>query len=52
VTGKEAFRSSADADPYIRDTYGVRMIIRNDLRAERGYRVYTAFPVNEYVTRK
>ena len=52
VTGKEAFRSNADADPYIRNTYGVRVVIRHDLRSERGYRVYTSFPVNEYVTMK
>jgi len=52
VTGKEAFRPSADEDPYIRDTYGVRVVILHDLRSERGYRVYTAFPINEYVTKK
>ena len=30
VTGKEAFRPSADAEPYIRDTYGVRVVLQHD----------------------
>jgi hypothetical protein len=46
VTGKEAFRPNGDSDPYIRDTYGVRVVIRHDTRSWRGYRVQTAFPVN------
>jgi hypothetical protein len=36
-----------ETDPYIRDTYGVRVIIKNDSRSSRGYSVRTAFPVNE-----
>jgi hypothetical protein len=47
VTGKEAFRPNGDSDPYIRDTYGVRVIIKNDSRSSRGYSVRTAFPVND-----
>jgi Bacterial CdiA-CT RNAse A domain len=47
VTGKEAFRPNGDSDPYIRDTYGVRVIIRHDPRSWRGYRVHTAYPVND-----
>jgi hypothetical protein len=47
VTGKEAFRPNGDSDPYIRDTYSVRVIIRHDTRSWRGYRVHTAFPVND-----
>jgi hypothetical protein len=47
VTGKEAFRPNGDSDPYIRDTYSVRVIIRHDTRSWRGYRVRTAFPVND-----
>jgi hypothetical protein len=47
VTGKEAFRPNGDSDPYIRDTYGVRVVIRPDTRSWRGYRVHTAFPVND-----
>ena len=52
VTGKEPFRANGDAEPYVRSTYGIRMVIRDDLRSENGYRVYTAFPVNEYVTKR
>ena len=47
VTGKEACRPNGDSDPYIRDTYSVRVIIRHDKRSWRGYRVQTAFPVND-----
>jgi hypothetical protein len=47
VTGKEAFRPNGDSDPYIRDTFGVRVIIRHDTPSWRGYRVHTAFPVND-----
>jgi hypothetical protein len=52
VTGKEAYRPTGDSEVYIRNTYGVRIIIQHALRAERGYSVYTAFPVNEYVRKK
>ncbi|MGE0338996.1 MAG: RNase A-like domain-containing protein [Xanthobacteraceae bacterium] len=45
-TGKEAFRPNGDAEPYIRPTYGVIVIIRHDPRWERGYRVHTAYPTN------
>ena len=47
VTGKEAFRPNGDSDPYIRDTYSVRVVIKHDTRSWRGYRVQTAFPVND-----
>jgi Bacterial CdiA-CT RNAse A domain len=46
-TGREVFRPTGDSDPYMRDTYGVRVVIRNDPRSENGYRVLTAFPINE-----
>jgi hypothetical protein len=46
VTGKEAFRPNGDSDPYIRDTYGVRVVIKRDGRSPRGYTVVTAFPAN------
>ncbi|MGC2781540.1 MAG: RNase A-like domain-containing protein [Bradyrhizobium sp.] len=46
VTGKEAFRPSVDSEPYVRNTYAVRVRIQHDLRSERGYRVLTAFPIN------
>ena len=47
VTGREAYRPNGDSDPYIRDTYSVRVVIRHDTRSWRGYRVRTAFPVND-----
>jgi Escherichia/Staphylococcus phage prohead protease len=46
-TGREVFRPTGDAEPYIRNTYGVRVIIRHEPRSERGYGVLTAFPINE-----
>ena len=46
-TGREAFREDVDAVPYLRDTYGVGVLIRRDPRAARGYSVVTAFPKNE-----
>ncbi len=46
IAGKEAFRPNGDSDPYIRDTYGVRVVIKRDGRSPRGYTVVTAFPVN------
>jgi hypothetical protein len=52
ATGYEAFRRNGDSEPYIRDAYGVRVLIRHDPFSDRGYRVHTAFPINEYVTRK
>ena len=47
VTGREAFRPNGDSEPYIRDTYSVRVVIRHSARSWRGYRVHTAFPVND-----
>jgi hypothetical protein len=47
VTGKEAYRPDADAAPYIRDTYAVRVVIRHDARSTNGFKVLTAFPINE-----
>jgi Phage portal protein/Bacterial CdiA-CT RNAse A domain len=47
ITGKEAYRASGNEEPYIRPTYGVRVVIRHDQRSPRGYRVFTAFPRNE-----
>ncbi|HEV7877145.1 RNase A-like domain-containing protein [Bradyrhizobium sp.] len=46
-TGREAFRSNVDAKPYLRDTYGVGVLIEHDRRAERGYSVITAYPRND-----
>jgi hypothetical protein len=47
ITGREAYRSSADTEPYVRDTYGVGVEIRHDPRIGRGYRVLTAYPRND-----
>lgn len=46
-TGKEAFRPDVDTDPYIRSTYGVRVVIRHDPQRRNGYRLITAFPINK-----
>ena len=48
VTGKEAFRAEGRAAARIRKTYGVRVVIKHDPSRPRGYRVHTAFPINEY----
>jgi len=47
VTGKEAFRPNGDSEPYIRATDSVRVVIRPDKSSWRGYRVHTAYPVND-----
>ncbi|WP_439542763.1 RNase A-like domain-containing protein [Hyphomicrobium sp.] len=46
VTGKEAFRPDADAEPYMRPTYEVYVHIEVDKRSKKGYRVFRAFPIN------
>lgn len=46
-TGQEAFRPSADAEPYMRRTYNVGIFIEHDTRSPRGYTVITAYPLNE-----
>jgi hypothetical protein len=46
-TGKEAFRAGAKEPVYIRPTYAVGVLIRHDTRSDKGYRVHTAYPVNE-----
>ena len=49
-TGREAFRSDAFAEPYMRNTYDVGVYIRHDSRAARGYTVITAYPLNQRPT--
>jgi hypothetical protein len=44
-TGYEAYLSRAHAEPYIRDTFGVKVIIQRDLGSTRGWPVQTAYPV-------
>jgi hypothetical protein len=46
VTGIEAVAPSIQSQPYIRETYGVGVIIVHDRLAPKGYRVWTAFPSN------
>ena len=45
-TGTEAY-SDGSFDPIMRPTHSVRVIVRHDQRSARGYRVFTAFPVNK-----
>ncbi len=47
VTGREAFRADPDSDPYIRETNAVGVVIVYDPRSPRGFRVLTAFPMND-----
>jgi hypothetical protein len=44
-TGYEAYLARAHAEPYIRDTFGVEVLIRPDPGSARGWRVHTAYPV-------
>jgi len=44
-TGYEAYLPRYNAQPYMRDTYGVQVIILRDKRATKGFRVQTAYPV-------
>lgn len=45
-TGSEAYAATEHSQPYIRETYGVRVVIVRDRRSEKRYRVETAFPQN------
>jgi len=45
-TGYEAYLRTGNSTPYIRPTYGVRVIIVPDPGSAKGYRVDTAFPRN------
>jgi hypothetical protein len=44
-TGYEAYLARAHADPVIRNTFGVEVLIRPDPGSARGWRVHTAYPV-------
>lgn len=46
VTGYEAYLPTFHSKPYMRETYGVDVIIVHDPRAENGFRVLSAFPAN------
>jgi hypothetical protein len=45
-TGYEAYARNERSQPYLRDTYGVSVVIVPDGRVARGYRIDTAFPRN------
>jgi hypothetical protein len=45
-TGREAYLASGISTPVIRPTFAVRVVIHRDSKAENGYRVRTAFPIN------
>jgi hypothetical protein len=44
-TGYEAFLPTPESIPYVRDTYGVRVLIARDPRSSSGFRVHTAYPI-------
>ncbi|HEV7601545.1 MAG TPA: RNase A-like domain-containing protein [Bradyrhizobium sp.] len=43
-TGYEAYLARAHAEPVIRNTFGVEVVIRPDSGSARGWRVHTAYP--------
>ena len=45
-TGYEAFAQTERSTPFVRDTYGVHVVIVRDLDSPKGYRVLTAYPIN------
>jgi CDI toxin RNase A-like protein len=46
-TGIEAYRPSEHAEPYLRDTYGVGVVIVHDPSSAKGYLILTAYPRND-----
>ncbi len=44
-TGYEAYLARANAEPVIRDTFGVKVVIQPDPGSARGWRVHTAYPI-------
>ncbi len=45
-TGREAFAPSELAEPYLRDTYGVGVVIVHDETSKTGFTVFNAYPRN------
>lgn len=43
-TGYEAYLPRANAEPYMRDTFGVGVVVLRDARATRGWRIQSAYP--------
>jgi hypothetical protein len=46
-TGREAFRPDLEAASYVRNTFNTGAYIVHDRRTARGYRVRTAYPLND-----
>jgi hypothetical protein len=46
VTGYEAYAPTERSQPYMRDTYGVGVVIRHDPLSGKGFGVISAFPRN------
>ena len=44
-TGRESY-SDKGKSAYIRDTYGVKVVISRNARLGKGFLVYTAYPIN------
>jgi hypothetical protein len=43
-TGYEAYLPTRHAEPYMRETYGVSVFIIRDMRADKGWRIHSAYP--------
>ena len=46
-TGREAYASSENSEPYLRDTYGVGVAIVHDNNEPGGFRIQSAYPRQE-----
>lgn len=46
ITGKEAYAATPRAQPYMRETFSVGVLIAYDPTRTRGYRVITSYPMN------
>ena len=45
-TGYESYKQRFESQATIRDTFGVRVRLKHDSRSIRGFRIFTAFPIN------
>lgn len=45
-TGYQSYMPNFSGRPEIRDTQGVRVILKRNLSSSRGYSILTAFPIN------
>jgi uncharacterized protein len=45
-TGYESYAPTFHSRPTIRETWGVRVVLRHDPKSPRGFRVFTSFPIN------